>query len=147
MGREKRELHALLLRNSPSPPPASSIKVDPLRDYVTFDSSVYIPLIASHSLSSPLVIPRSTEMPKRKSAHAPDSLAANPRAAQLLASLVASGEIGQQDKASGWYKHPQYASEFSVIHPEKFRKRMKKLIDNKYSTPKSTGKFHLKQLF
>ncbi len=58
--------------------------------------------------------------------------AANPDAARLLANLVATGTIKPKDKAADWKYHPNYSVVFSVIETEKFRKRFKKLVNEKY---------------
>lgn len=84
--------------------------------------------------------------PKRKNPHA-DSIAANPRAARILAQLVATGAVKPADKAADWYQNKQYAAIFSPCDPEKFRKRFKKLVDEKYGESTAKRKAFLLSLF
>ena len=60
-----------------------------------------------------------------------DSLAANPAVARLLTQLMTCGEIKQDGVVPDWYDHPKYANMFAKVAREKFRKRSKKLIENK----------------
>eukprot|EP00171_Calliarthron_tuberculosum_P003541 IDg3541t1 len=71
---------------------------------------------------------------KRKGPQA-DSLAANPKASQTLTNLVATGQIKASDGMKEWYNNPKYATLFAPIHIEKFRKRYKKLLSDKYGSP------------
>ena len=89
--------------------------------------------IATASISGPAML-------KSKAQHAPDSLAANTRKAKLLATLFENGEIKRGDKRIKWCKHKRYVAEFQCIDTEKFRKRMKKLLDAKYGTLKNKRK-------
>lgn len=76
--------------------------------------------------------------PKRNQPQ-PDSLAAHPAASRTLTRLVATGAIQAGDKPQTWYKHPQHARAFAPVHPEKFRKRFRKLITEKYGTSSKKG--------
>eukprot|EP00171_Calliarthron_tuberculosum_P004265 IDg4265t1 len=61
-----------------------------------------------------------------------DSMAANPKAARLIATLVATGAIKPDDKASKWYRHEKHAPTFASVATSKFYTRFKKLVNDKY---------------
>ena len=71
--------------------------------------------------------------PRKRPVH--DSLAANPDAARLLQNLITSGTVQPNDRASEWKNHPVYSKIFAPIDTEKFRKRFKKLLEEKYTAP------------
>jgi len=62
----------------------------------------------------------------------PDAIAANPDAARLLTQLISSGVAKPLDKANTWYKLPSYEGIFKKVHPEKFRKKSKQVMQEKY---------------
>ena len=78
--------------------------------------------------------------PKRKNPH-PDSMAANPAASRLLTRLVATGVIKSGDKAISKYRHPNYCRSFAPADPEKFRRRLRKLLAEKYGKVVKEGLF------
>ena len=80
---------------------------------------------------NPYTKSHSTMPPKRKNA-LPDSIAANPAGSRTLTRLIAIGVIKPGDKAQSWYKHPDHCQAFAPIHPDKFRKRFRKLMSEKY---------------
>ena len=73
----------------------------------------------------------------------PDSVAANPEAARLLASLFTKGIVKKGDKARKWHQHPTYCTKFSQIALEKFRKRYTQLYTEKFGENKDC-KFFLR---
>ena len=103
---------------------------------IVFNNFRFLALMSKKPTGLPLL----AIMTKRMAQQAPHSLAANTRAAKLLATLVASGVIKKGDKAANWYKHKKYASESQILHVEKFRKRFKKLLDAKYGKNDSAAK-------
>ncbi len=78
--------------------------------------------------------------PKRENPQT-NYLAANPRAARHLAQLVATGAIKPGDKASEWYHHQQHRAVFASLDIEKFRKRMRKPLVEKYGEAATKGIF------
>ncbi len=69
-------------------------------------------------------------MPSRKRPIS-DWLAANPNAARLLQNLITTGTINRNDCPCDWKNHPVYAKIFAPIDTEEFRKRIKKLLEEK----------------
>ena len=83
-------------------------------------------------------MPRLTMPPKRKNV-LPDSIAENPAGSRTLTRLIATGVIKPGDKPQVWYKHPDHCQAFAPIHSDKFRKRFRKLMSEKYGTGTSKG--------
>ncbi len=61
-----------------------------------------------------------------------DSIAANLQAARHRDQLVATGAIKPGEKASKWYNHLHYRAVFAALDIVNFRKRMRKLLVEKY---------------
>ena len=73
----------------------------------------------------------------------PDSLAASPAGSRTLTRLIAAGVIKPGYKPQTWYNHPQHCQSFAPIHPDKFRKRFRNLLTEKYNTNQKTSKYFL----
>ena len=56
-----------------------------------------------------------------------DSLAANPAGSITLTQTIATWVIKPRDKPQSWYTNPDHCQAFASIHPDKFRKRFRKL--------------------